>query len=252
VRADAGYALDGRTMASAADPNPDHERRKFVCWSAVIEAGGRTLLVDTGPPPTAETDWPNPLYAAFEAHDAADRSLAADLGDAGYDVDAVDAVVMTHLHLDHAGELDRFAGTGTPVYVHRRELPYAFFSAHTTEGSIAHLASDFDAAHDWTVVRGREHSPAPGVRLLHLPGHTPGLLGVRVDTPDGTVLLAGDESYVEANYAEGVPMGPGLLRSERDWRESRARLREVERRTDADVVFGHDLDAFRVLPTRWG
>jgi len=252
VRADMAYVVDGYSMGSAAEPNPDHEMSDFVVWCAVVEAGGRTYLFDTGPPSDAADYWPDPLYAAFEAYDAADHSLEADLDAHGYALDDIDAVVMSHLHLDHAGELDTFEGTDTPVYAHAEELEYAFRSAKTDEGSIAYLASDFDGQYNWQLVHEETHTLAPGFELLHLPGHTPGLLGARADTDDGTVLVAGDEAYVESNYEEGVSLGPGLVWSEPAWRRSRRRLKELERRTDADVVFGHDLDDFQSGPTSWG
>ncbi|UIO98708.1 N-acyl homoserine lactonase family protein [Halobaculum sp. CBA1158] len=251
VRADRGYVIDGASMASANDPSPEHERIEFVVWNAVIEAGGTTYLWDTGVPSDAADAWPAPLYGAFEAYDADDHSLEGDLEAAGYDIADVDAVVMSHLHLDHAGNLDAFAGTGTPVYVHREELGFAFLSAHTDEGSIAYLASDFDGDLNWNVINRHRHTLADGFELLHLPGHTPGLLGARVDTDDGTLLIAGDECYVDANYAEGAPLGPGLLWSEPDWRESLETLREIQRRTDAEVLYGHDLDRFERLADRY-
>jgi len=251
VRADQAYVVDGASMASAAEPDPEHTRIEFVVWNAVIEAGGRTYLWDTGVPTDAAEDWPDPLYGAFEAHDATEHSLEGDLADAGYELADIDAVVMSHLHLDHAGELDAFAGTDTPVYVHRDELPFAFYSAHTDEGSIAYLASDFDGDLNWRVVHRHRHTLADGFELLHLPGHTPGLLGARIETSERTLLVAGDECYVDANYAEGAPLGPGLLWSEGDWRESLETLRELERRTDADVLYGHDLDRFEELAARY-
>ncbi|WP_313695584.1 N-acyl homoserine lactonase family protein [Halorarum halobium] len=251
VRADAGYVLDGHTMASAGEPNPDHERIDFVVWCAVVEAGDRTFLWDTGPPPNAADYWPDPLYGAFEAYDATERSLAVDLERAGYAIDDVDAVVASHLHLDHAGELAAFAGTGTPVFVHESELKYAFYSAKTDEGSIAYLSSDFDGDLNWSPVHRHRRTLTEGFELLHLPGHTPGVLGARIETAEGTLLVAGDQAYVEANYAEGVPLGPGLLWSGPEWRESRRTLLELETRHDADVLFGHDLDRFESLATRY-
>lgn len=35
---------------------------------------------------------------------------------------------MGHLHLDHAGGLENFAGTDVPIYVHEAELKHAFYS----------------------------------------------------------------------------------------------------------------------------
>lgn len=252
IRADKGNVIDGYTMGSAQEPNPDHEMTEFVVWCAVVEAGDRTFLVDTGPPSDPAEYWPDPLYNAFEPYDAAEHDLDSDLEEVGYSLDDIDAVVMSHLHLDHAGALDRFEGTDTPVYTHAEEIEFAFRSAKTNEGSIAYLAADFDGDYAWQLVHEETHTLAPGFQLLHLPGHTPGLLGARIETTDGTVVIAGDEAYVAANYEDGVPLGPGLLWSEPEWRRSRRRLREIERRTEAHVVLGHDLDDFEAGPTHWG
>ena len=251
VRADRASVVDGYTMATADDPNPEHERIDFVVWNAVVETDGATYLWDTGCPPDAAEYWPDPLYSAFEAYDAADHPLEGDLSEAGYDLADIDAVVASHLHLDHAGGLAAFGGSGVPVYVHEAELKFAYYSAKTTEGSIAYLAPDFDRDLNWEVVHRDGHTLADGFELRHLPGHTPGVLGARVETPEGTLLIAGDECYVDANYREGVPLGPGLLWSERAWRESLETLRELERIHDAEVLYGHDLDRFEELAERY-
>ena len=247
VRADVASVVDGYTMATADDPNPEHERIDFVVWNAVIETADATYLWDTGCPADAAEYWPDPLYGAFEAYDAADHPLEGDLSAAGYGLSDIDAVVMSHLHLDHAGGLSAFEATDVPVYVHEEELKFAYYSAKTTEGSIAYLAPDFDRELNWEVVHRDRHTLADGFRLIHLPGHTPGVMGARVETPDGTLVIAGDECYVDANYREGAPLGPGLLWSERAWHGSLETVRELERRHDADVLYGHDLDRFEEL-----
>ncbi|WP_435129393.1 N-acyl homoserine lactonase family protein [Halobaculum sp. D14] len=247
VRADRGFVVDGDAMATAADPEPEHERIDFVVWNAVVETAEATYLWDTGCPVDAAESWPEPLYATFEAYDADDHGLEADLAAAGYDFGDIDAVVMSHLHMDHAGGLSAFEGTGTPVYVHEDELKYAFYSAKTAEGSVAYLADDFDGDIDWQVVKRDRHTLADGFELVHLPGHTPGVLGAKIETDDGTLLVAGDECYVHANYAESVSLGPGLVWSEPAWRDSLETLRELERRHDADVLYGHDLERFETL-----
>jgi glyoxylase-like metal-dependent hydrolase (beta-lactamase superfamily II) len=252
VRADAGYVIDGYSMGSAEEPNPDHDFLDFVVWSAVIDHPEGTYLWDTGSHPEAGAGyWPDPLYAAFEHVDADEHDLETDLDRVGYDLGDIDAVVMSHLHLDHAGGLHEFADTDTPIYVHEAELKFAYYSAKTNEGSIAYLASDFDHDLNWSVVHRHTHTLAADFELLHLPGHTPGVLGARIDLPDGTVLIAGDECYVDANYTEEVPLGPGLLWSDRDWFESLQRLKELQRRTDADVLYGHDRDHFESFEGGW-
>ncbi|WP_148413519.1 N-acyl homoserine lactonase family protein [Haloferax sp. KTX1] len=252
VLTDMGYVLDGYTMGSASNRSPDHETAEFVVWNAVVDGPDRTVLWDTGANPEAgDGYWPAPLYEAFEYVDAAEHTLEGDLDSVGYDLADVDAVVMSHLHLDHAGGLAEFAGTDVPIYVHEEELKFAYYSAKTTEGSIAYLASDFDRDLNWNVVHGDEHTLFDGFRLVHLPGHTPGVLGAHIETPDGDVLVAGDECYVEGNYADEVPLGPGLLWSERDWFDSLQKVKELERRTGGDVLFGHDLARFESFGDGW-
>jgi glyoxylase-like metal-dependent hydrolase (beta-lactamase superfamily II) len=248
IRADTNFVVDGHAAATASNRDPDHDYAEFVVWNLVIDHPEATVLWDTGSHPEAgDGYWPAHLYEAFAHVDAADHRLADDLAAAGYDLGAIDAVVTSHLHLDHAGGLAAFEGTDVPVYVHREELPFAYYSAKTDEGSIAYHAPDFDRDLNWSVVGGERTLLCEGVELLHLPGHTPGLLGALIERAGGEdLLIVGDEAYVAANY-EGRPMATSLLWSNRDWRESLDRVRDVERRTDAAVLLGHDLDRFEAV-----
>ncbi|MBX0284840.1 N-acyl homoserine lactonase family protein [Halomicroarcula sp. F28] len=244
VMADRSFVVDGTSVATASNREPDHEYEEYVVWNLLIETPERTILWDTGSHPEAgEGYWPAPLYEAFAHVDAADHTLEGDLAAAGYALDYIDAVVMSHLHLDHAGGLVNFAGTDVPIYVHREELPYAYYSARTTEGSIAYLASDFDHDLNWEIVHGDSYHLAEGVELLHLPGHTPGLMGALIERAGDPLLVVGDEAYVEANYA-GQSMATSLLWSNAAWRESLARCRDIERETGAEILLGHDLSVF--------
>jgi glyoxylase-like metal-dependent hydrolase (beta-lactamase superfamily II) len=251
IHADRAYVVDGSATGSRRNPDPDHDVVEFAVWNAVVDHPEGTFLWDTGSHPAAgDGHWPAPLYEAFEHVDAHEHRLADDLDAVGYSLADVDAVLMSHLHLDHAGGLEAFAGTDTPVYVHRRELEYAYYSARTTEGSVAYVGADFDHDLNWRVVHG-DHAPAEGVELLHLPGHTPGMLGARFDLDVGTVLFTGDVVYVEENWTQGASLSAALLDDSVAWRDSLRRARDVRRRTDADVLFAHDLPTFESFGDGW-
>jgi glyoxylase-like metal-dependent hydrolase (beta-lactamase superfamily II) len=251
IEADVNFVLDGATVATASEPNPELRYEEFLVWNLVIDHPEATILWDTGSHPEAgDGYWPAPLYEAFAHVDADEHGLAADLEAAGYAVDDIDAVVASHLHLDHAGGLYQFEGTDTPVYVHCRELEYAYLSGRTDEGSIAYFPPDFDRELNWRVVHG-DRTLYEGLELLHLPGHTPGMLGARIDLVDDTVLVAGDLAYWEENY-EGHSMAASLLWDNRVWDESRRWVRELERRHDADVLLGHDLRMLDRYGDGWG
>jgi glyoxylase-like metal-dependent hydrolase (beta-lactamase superfamily II) len=254
ITADTNLIVDGFRTATASDPNPDLVRGDGVVYNLVFKHPEGTVLWDTGSHPDCADWWPDDLYDAFTHTDA--RPIEDDLADAGFSVADVDAVVQSHLHLDHAGGLYAFEGTDTPVYVHREELEYAYLSAKTDDpaGDEAYLERDFDRDLNWQVVDHHRHTLFEGLELLHLPGHSPGLLGVRCErgeasqTPRGdgeavesdNLLVIGDQAYAAPNYDGGVSMGASLLWSTRDWQESRARCRDLERRHDATVLYGHD------------
>jgi N-acyl homoserine lactone hydrolase len=249
VRADRNYVIEGYRLGSASDPDPETEMVETPVYGLVIEHPEATILWDTGSHPEAgDGYWPDYLYDAFEHYDAHEHDLETDLDRAGYSLSEVDAVIQSHLHLDHAGGLYEFAGTDVPIYVHEEELKHAYYSAKTSEGDPAYIASDFDHELNWRVVHDDRESRFEGIEFLHLPGHTPGLMGLRLTLPEtGTVIVAGDQAYVAENYREERPLGPGLLWSKRDWYDSLRTLKDLERREDATLFFGHDPDSLSSL-----
>jgi glyoxylase-like metal-dependent hydrolase (beta-lactamase superfamily II) len=250
IYSDVNFHLEGETVATADEPEPTAERIETPIYNLVIEHPEGTLLWDTGSHPEAgEGHWPTATYQAFEQPDAAEHTLEDALADAGYELADIDAVCCSHLHVDHAGGLHNFAGTDTPIFVHAEELKHAYYSVTTDEGDDAYVRDDFDRDLAWEIVHRDRRQLFDGLELLHLPGHTPGLLGVKIDLDDaGTVILAGDQAYTRANYEYGLPMGGYLLWSKRDWLESLRTLEDLEQRHDARIVCGHaaeDLEAMR-------
>jgi N-acyl homoserine lactone hydrolase len=253
LRTDLNYLIEGNTMGTADEPNPDTDYVEVPVFNLVIDHPEGTILWDTGSHhDAADGHWPEGLYQAFAHYDADEHRLDDDLEEAGYSIDEIDYVFQSHLHLDHAGGLEFFAGTDTPVFVHEDEIKFAYYSAKTDEGSTAYVLDDFDHDLNWEVIHRERETHFEDIQFIHLPGHTPGLTGTMIHLADQTLLFANDEIYQSANYEDEVPLGAGLLWSHRHWFRSLKQLKDLERRHDAQVVYGHDLDQFQGLSGSWG
>lgn len=106
--------------------------------------------------------------------------------------DDIDAVVLTHLHFDHAINA-RFFRTAR-VYVTKAEYDFAVWSARQHPHADPYTVDDPDALLGplKTELVDDELEIAPDVTLFRSPGHTPGMLSVLARTPEGRVAIVSD------------------------------------------------------------
>jgi N-acyl homoserine lactone hydrolase len=156
----------------------------------------------------------------------------------GLDVHDIDAVILTHLHFDHAGGLGDFRHAD--VHLHERELSAArepadaaYFDDETQPGDNFRLhASDF--------------SPCPGVTVTETPGHTAGHLSVLLEFERGrAVLLAGDAADLTENLEQEVAPGLCYRDDPEPALRSIRKLKELAQGTGAELWPNHDLAFFR-------
>ena len=161
------------------------------------QPGPKVILVDTG-----LEDFVTP--PEFTAETGLEPKLMADaLADHGLTPDDVDVVINTHLHDDHCGNNPLFPNA--TVHVQQKELDAAL-NPHP-----------LDYRYDESFVEGlniQTHEGdaeiAPGIRVIHTPGHTPGAQTVVVDTPQGPAVITGMCSN-NTNYpATGPAVCPGV------------------------------------------
>jgi len=127
----------------------------------------------------------------------------------GMDRSEVSDVILTHLHYDHAGNLDRFPR----ARFHLQDDEMAF----ATGRSMCHatLRAPFDLANalemvrlvysDRAVFHDGDAELVPGLTLHRVGGHSAGLQVLRVSTRRGWVVLASDASHLYANFEQRRP-----------------------------------------------
>ena len=139
------------------------------------------------------------------------RTLLKPIGEGlaaiGIQADAVEDVIVSHLHYDHSGNYDLFPRAR--YHVQDTELAYGT-GRHMCD---AHIRIPFEVEDVVAMVRkvyaGRvtfhdgTEQLAPGIAVHKIGGHSKGLQCVRVNTRRGQVVLASDASHLYAHINEG-------------------------------------------------
>jgi glyoxylase-like metal-dependent hydrolase (beta-lactamase superfamily II) len=165
------------------EPDADLDIDYFF-W--VIRDGAGVILVDTGFAPEVGQRRRREGYS----------TPAEALPGLGIAADDVTAIVITHAHWDHTGNVRQFPRAQLVM----TEAEYGFwtsplagrrhFAAHSEPDEIALLARA--RAEDRVTLFTGGYPLAPGIELTEVGGHTPGQLIAAVTTPDGTTVLASD------------------------------------------------------------
>lgn len=169
----------------------------YFVW--LIRGGDSDILVDTGF-----------NQAAAEARN---RKLTLNPVDAlaafGVAASTIRQVVVTHLHYDHAGNLDLFPNAR--FHLQDREMKFATgrcmcngilrhpFSVEDVTLMVRHVYAERVSFHDG------EAEIVPGVSLHRVGGHSDGMQIVRVNTARGPVVLASDAAHYYANLHRRSP-----------------------------------------------
>ncbi|CAG9167119.1 N-acyl homoserine lactonase family protein [Cupriavidus respiraculi] len=194
------YASMDRTRTANFLQRDEHDGpmpMDFFVW--LLKGADRNILVDTGFNEAAARQRRRTLDCC-----PIDSLRLLDVEPA-----SIRDVVLTHLHYDHAGNIDKLPSA--VFHVQDAELEYATGRC-MCHGVMRHAYSVEDVVHlvrrvyaDRVRFHRGDEALCPGVELVHIGGHTKGLQAVRVHTRRGWVVLASDASHYYANMDEGNP-----------------------------------------------
>ena len=170
--------------------------------------------------------------------------LEAQLKSLGLGPEDFKYVVLGHLHTDHAGGLRMFEQAGATILVHEDEFNHV---------AKIEAAENFFNRRDWcflfdkkpTLLYG-DQELLKGLRVLSLPGHTPGTTGVLVQLDrTGAVLLTDDAMYTHETYGPPAISSP-MTWDISHWSSSIEKIRRVATEHNAFLFPGHDETGIKV------
>jgi N-acyl homoserine lactone hydrolase len=229
----------------------------------VEHPGVGPLLVDTGLPALARDSmakaYGRRMAIAFDLRMEQGAAVTEQLAARGIDPLSIGVVVMTHMHYDHTGAVEAFAGS---TFVSDAREWDAAVDGGLLQGYRRKL---FDHGYDWRTIdfgssqvdsfasfgRAVDLFGDGSVRLLATPGHTKGHMSVLLRLRSGReLLLTADASYTRRTIDEElVPLFcDDVHRYMRSLREIR---RYLELTPSALVVCGHDPEGWEQIRERY-
>jgi len=234
-----------RSIRNRHNKNEPAEWVDVPTHCVLVDTPDGRLLWDTSCPRDWETHWAATGLQDFFPYDkvSEDEYLDSRLNQMGVGLDQIDYVVLSHLHFDHAGNAKMFEGTNAKLICHQKEKDFALGFDGLFTG--AHLKTDYEGL-NWETVSG-DTELLPGVTLLETPGHTVGCMSMQVELPDsGTMIFTSDAVYMGDSW--GPPSTPAaIVNNLEQWYSSVEKLRGIQERTGATMVFGHDADQIHQL-----
>jgi glyoxylase-like metal-dependent hydrolase (beta-lactamase superfamily II) len=215
-----------------------------------IEGLDKKVLVDTGPPCQERAQR---FHNSFKPRVDLEQETPKRLLQIGIKPQDIEIIVLTHLHWDHVGQVDKFPNAR--IFVSREEFLYSMcpLPPHRLGYEALQLGIEpvfLRSIPQFEYLDLSEKEIIPGLKVFPTPGHTPGSISVEVMTDQGPYIIAGDAISVYDNL-KGDPennllfLMPGIYMDyiatwqsmERIYRKAHF---EIER-----VIPGHDPAVFK-------
>jgi glyoxylase-like metal-dependent hydrolase (beta-lactamase superfamily II) len=234
LECDANWMVAMSVMGTKGNPEPRTRWIKIPVYAVLIDHPQGKFLYDTGCDPAATSDAKSPFPYYHQEH----QTLVQQLALVHVRPDDITAVILSHLHFDHAGNIGLFKQA--QVYVAKEEAEHA-----PTPGPAAPF--DRQALGQRLHLVDSDQQLAAGVQLIRLPGHSFGVLGLVVETKrDGLLVFPSDAVYTRANYGPPAKLS-GIVYDSLAFFASIEKVRRLAEERKAQVMFPHDMEFFRTL-----
>jgi glyoxylase-like metal-dependent hydrolase (beta-lactamase superfamily II) len=219
------------------DPHDILQPLAYFVWAIVGPHG--TFVVDTGFDQAMATKRGRTMV----------KPIQQGLATLGIQADAVQDVIITHLHYDHCGNHELFPKAR--YHVQDTEIAYAT-GRYMRNG---HMRIPFEVDDVIAMIRkvfaervvfhDGDDQIAPGITLHKVGGHSKGLQCVRVKTKRGYVVVASDSCHLYSHLDEGRVFP--ITYSVGDTLEGYRTLKKLAS-SRHHIVPGHDPDVAKIYP----
>ena len=177
------FAFGGEEGPDKFDPNI---RYRGSLQNYLIDTGDEVILVDTGLPAGTPEEVPNETSAIYTGKDICSYMDAFKA--LGYKPEDVTAILLTHKHSDHSGELKSFPNA--KIYVNADEI-----SAAELQGIDNLVPVTFTDGPYYNFPKSQKIRD--GIYLIKAKGHTNGNSVIIVENDGLFYMLHGDITYVD-------------------------------------------------------
>lgn len=249
---DKSYFVAGVNAGDIFNENPATKWIDFPIQAFLIEHEEGYILFDTGSDPDWKENWPPFIYEQCPYHATDEQIFMNRLAQLGVRAEDIKYVVCSHLHVDHAGNLQHFKNS--EIFVNETELLYTLRGYATGKDLDVHVPSDIEhflqAKLRWNLIPDdiREYELAKGVTILNLgSGHSFGMMALRVDLEkSGRFLLVSDAIYIRENIIPDIKV-PGICYDSLGYKKTAAFLKNYAAKNNCTIIYGHDMEQFRSM-----
>lgn len=198
MKSDVNLVAPGTVKATRSNPEAKTYMIDVPIDSILIDVPGYgRILYDLGCDPKGMSEhWPESIKEINPYYQKPEQTLEYEyqLGLLGLKPEDIRTVILSHMHVDHAGYLYLFPHA--EVIVQEKEftaaLTYAFEQLDQN-GHTLYMRRDITAPVDkYTLIDG-DYMVCPGVRCISLPGHSAGMMGLQVELDHGRTYLFAHE-----------------------------------------------------------